>query len=490
MSNMPKPKHLLTKSAFVNGLTCERLFWIYQNERKRLPKPDESRQAIFDQGHAIGNLAKNLYPNGIEVDWSLGHDAGIAQTRTVVNERRPIFEAGFQHGRTHARADILNPAGGGRWDLIEVKSSTQVKEEHLQDVAFQKHVYEKAGIRIGRCAVMHVDRTYVRRGELDYKGLLKLTEVTDEIRPLAGDLPAQIKRLLSVMSKAKPPSGDLRSHCSACDLYGECWSFLPERHVFQLRNAGQKAYELMGRHILALKDIPEDYRLTPKQSIQVACERTGKPHIEPRGIQTFLKQLEYPLYFLDFETFMMAVPPYDEMSPYEQVPFQYSLHILPSAKAKTAHYSYLSDGTADPRPEILSGLKAQLRRTGSIVAYNATFENNVLKSCASHFPQYGAWAESIRPRFVDLLHPFREFHYYHPDQNGSASLKQVLPVMTGRSYAGLEIADGQAASMRFRDMAFGNLAGAKKKEIRKALEVYCHQDTEGMIEIVQAMQRL
>ena len=488
---MPRQKHLLTKTAYLYGLICDRLFWIYQNDRELLPEVDETTQAIFDQGHQIGNLAKSLYPGGIEIDWSSGHEAGIAQTDAVVRERKPIFEAGFQHGSTHARADILNPSAGRKWDLIEVKSSSKVKDEHLPDVAFQKHLYEQAGIRINRCYVMHVDMAYVRKGEVDANKLFAREEVTSEIKTLESDIPREIRRQFSVMAKARAPEPAVGTECPAdCILHDECWSFLPEHHVFSLNRAGRKAYDLMGRNILEIKEIPDGYPLTPKQKIQVDCEKTGKHYLDPGQIQDFLKQLKYPLYLVDFETFMMAVPPYEQLSPYEQVPFQYSLHVVNSPGARPEHYSFLSDGASDPRPEILAQLRDQLGRKGSIVAFNASFEMRVLKSCAWHFSAYQAWLESILPRFVDLLVPFREFYYYHPDQNGSASLKDVLPALTKQSYTGLEIADGQTASLRFRDMAFGNLPPAKKKEIRKALEAYCHRDTEGMIGILKALERL
>jgi hypothetical protein len=483
-------KHLLSKSAFMNGLNCERFLWVYQNERERLPEPDESTRALFDQGHEIGKRAKSLYPDGIEIDWSSGHEAGIARTAAVVSERKPIFEAGFQDGMTHARADILKPSAGGKWDLIEVKSSTEVKEEHLEDVAFQKHVYEGAGIRIGRCSVMHVDKTYVRRGNVDVHRLLKAEDVTSDIKPLAADLPDKIKRQLKVMAQPAPPDADIGKKCDDCVFQDECWSFLPDRHVFLLHYPGQKPQDLMARSILALRDIPESYPLSHKQSIQVACEKSGEPHVEPRGIQAFLRKLKYPLYLLDFETFMTAIPPYDDLSPYEQVPFQYSLHVVQAPGRRAEHYAYLSEGKSDPRPEVLDGLKSQLGRAGSIVAYNASFEIRVLQSCIGRFPRYGSWLESILPRFVDLYAPFRDFHYYHPDQEGSASLKYVLPAMTGLSYERFEISEGGEASLRFREMAFGSVTEARKKAIRSALETYCHQDTEGMIEILKALQRL
>ena len=483
-------KHLLTKSAFRFGLACDRYFWIYQNARESLPEVDESTQAIFDQGHLIGNLAKTLYPGGTEIDWSSGHKAGIAQTGAAVGERKPIFEAGFQDGMTHARADILNPSSRGKWDLIEVKSSTSAKEDHLYDVAFQKHVYEGAGIGIDCCSVMHVNRNYVRIGKLDVEQLLECTDVTDEIRPYAPGIPDEIKRQLSVMSLPDPPDPALVPMCSECTLYPECWAFLPDHNVISLYRIGQKARELLDQNILAIKDIPDGYPLTPKQSIQVDCVKTGKPYIELPAIREFLRRLQYPTYFLDFETFMTAVPPYDDSRPYDNVPFQYSLHIVRSPGSGVEHKSFLSDGKRDPRQEILKMLKSELGRKGSIVAYNAGYEIRVLKSCIVYFPEYGAWLQSILPRFVDLLIPFREFYYYHPDQNGSNSLKAVLPALTGRGYAGLDISEGQTASLRFMEMAFGEVDEAGRMEIRDALEAYCSQDTEGMIDIVEALRNL
>jgi len=210
---MPKQKRLLTKTAFGYGLVCDRLLWMYQNARDQLPETDESTQAIFDQGHLIGDLAKTLYPDGVEIDWTSGHERGVAQTGAMLAERKTIFEAGFQHGETHARADILQPAAGGRWDLIEVKSSSAVKEEHLHDVAFQQYVYQGAGLRIGRCYVMHVDKSYVRQGMVEANRLLTRTDVTEEIKPLADGIPSEVRRQLAIMSGAKAPDGALGPHC-------------------------------------------------------------------------------------------------------------------------------------------------------------------------------------------------------------------------------------------------------------------------------------
>jgi hypothetical protein len=487
---MPAKKPLLTKSAYLLGMQCDKLLWVYQNQRELMPEVDESTQAIFDQGHRVGDLAKTLYPEGIEIDWSAGHDRGIAQTRAVLQERKPLFEAGFVDGRTHARADILAPAANGRWDLIEVKSSSKVKDEHIPDVAFQKQVYEGAGIRIHKCFVMHIDTSYVRYGEVDAEQLMLRTEVTQEVKARADEVESESRRMISVISAKKCPKVDVGPHCADCPLHDDCWSFLPQRHVFALHRGGEKCFELMDQGILRVQDIPDGYRMNKTQAVQVACEKSGKPHIDMDRIEEFVGRLQYPLHFLDFETFMVAVPPYDRMSPYEAIPFQYSLHVIEAPGKRARHYSYLADGSCDPRPELLAGLKAQIGNSGSIVAFNATFEKRILYLCSRHFPEFAGWIESINSRFVDLHVPFRQFDYYHPDQEGSTSLKAVLPALTDLKYDDLEIAGGQTASLRFAEMAFGNLTATEKKAIRKALEIYCHQDTEGMVKIVRVLERL
>jgi hypothetical protein len=485
---MVKTERRLTKSGYVTGLQCDKLFWIYQNRRDSLPEPDESTQAIFDQGHLVGDLAKTLFPNGTEINWSAADDGGIAQTRAALCDRKPIFEAVIRHGSLYARPDILKPAPGGLWDLIEVKSSSKVKDDHIPDVAFQKHVYESSGVRIRRCFVMHVDRSYVRKGLLDCAKLFYCEDVTGDVEEILGTVPSEARRLLSVMSKSRCPEVEVGGQCKECDLYDDCWAFLPKRNVFSLVRGGKKCFELKDRGILKIRDIPGDFSLTHAQSIQVACEKTRKAYIEPGAIRTFIGQLEYPLHFLDFETFGIAVPPYELSRPNDHIPFQYSLHIVEAPGKKARHHSFLSDGVGDPRPELTSTLKAQIGRKGSIVAFHASFENAVLTSCAEYFPEFCDWVNSIRTRIVDLEAPFRGFQYYHPGQMGSTSLKVVLPALTKRSYKGLAIADGNAASLRFRDLAFGNLDERAKKKIRQDLEKYCHQDTEGMIDILKVLE--
>jgi hypothetical protein len=228
-----------------------------------------------------------------------------------------------------------------------------------------------------------------------------------------------------------------------------------------------------------------------KENIQVIAHRSGKPHIDKKAIEEFLKELKYPLYFLDFETINPAIPAYDNSRPFEAIPFQYSLYIIKDKVAKSVRHAYLAPDGKDPRPEILKQLKELLGNSGSIVAYNAIFEKTALRHASEAYTEYQDWVAGLEERIVDLLVPFRGFSYYHPGQVGSASLKSVLPVMTKSSYDDMEIADGGMASREYYRVTFGkNIEEKERKRIYSALDKYCDLDTKGMIEIISALKNI
>jgi hypothetical protein len=252
----------------------------------------------------------------------------------------------------------------------------------------------------------------------------------------------------------------------------------------------KKAFTLLEKGIYTFKDIPDDFPLNGKQEIQRNCEINGKPYIEKKAIRQFLNTLQYPLYYMDFETFSSAIPPFNGTKPYQQIPFQFSLHVVEKDNATAKHHSFLADGTDDPRNEFIASLKKVLGNSGSIVVYKMDFEKGVLNRLATFLPKYNNWVEGLNDRIIDLLVPFRSFHYYDAKQKGSASIKNVLPVLTGTNYDHLDISDGMEASLAFLDVISNNVAEKEKMKIREDLEKYCALDTEGMIWIVDKLKEL
>ncbi|MFC1861244.1 DUF2779 domain-containing protein [Chloroflexota bacterium] len=193
---------------------------------------------------------------------------------------------------------------------------------------------------------------------------------------------------------------------------------------------------------------------------------------------------------MDFETFNPAIPIYDGTRSYQQVPFQFSLHVVNGPVTEPKHYGFLGDGIEDPRPAFLTELKSILSNNGNIVVYNQSFEKGILSELGRAFPEYADWIQETCDRVVDLYSPFRSFSYYNPAQQGSASIKKVLPALTGKEYTGLSISKGDDASLAFFNMAMGNCTDEEKTKTMKDLEEYCALDTEGMIWIVDELGRL
>lgn len=485
-------KKLLTKSKYLGGLQCSRYLWIMLNEPERIPKPDASTQHRFDEGHLVGEFAKKLFPDGIDIPAD-DFKGNLKQTEELLKKRKPLFEAGFMVDNLFSRIDVLKPVSNDEWDIIEVKSSTSVKPVNIHDVSFQRYCCEKYGLKIRNCFLTHINNEYIRQSEIDPEGLLASTDITVEVDEATHGIQKRIDNMFRTIASEKRPAISINEQCNSpyeCPLKGECWNFLPENNIFEMYRGKKKAFELFGKGIYTFKDIPDDFILNDNQKIQRDCEISGKPHIEKKAIRQFLNTLQYPLYYLDFETFSSAIPPFKGTRPYQQIPFQFSLHVVEKENAAPEHYSFLADGTGDPRAEFLFSLKNVLGDSGSIVVYNQSFEKGILRDLSTAFPGLDGWVENIFDRTVDLLKPFRSIHYYHSRQKGSASIKNVLPVLTGTSYDHLDISDGMDASLAFLDIVSNKVTEKEEIKIKEGLEKYCALDTEGMIWIVDKLKEL
>lgn len=483
---------ILSKSKYLSGLQCPKYLWILFHEPDKIPQPDAGTQHRFDQGHLVGELAKRLFPRGMDIS-AEDFIGNIEQTKGLLLQRSPLFEAGILAGNIYCRADVLNPVGKDGWDIIEVKSSTSVKEEHLDDVAFQRFCCQKSGLNIRRCSLTHINNQYVKDGEIDPEQLLATEDITAKVEEVSPGLQDRIDAMFQVISAEACPDITIGRQCSApydCPLKEICWGFLPENSVFDLYRGGKMSFDLFRRGVFSIEDIPDDFGLSGKQQTQKRCEVSGEPYVYREGIGAFLKTLQYPLCYLDFETFNPAVPMFDGTRPYQKIPFQFSLHVVMDDKSEPEHFSFLAEGIEDPRRLLLSELTRVLGDVGSIVVYNKSFEEGILRELGDAFSEHMVWVESVCARMVDLLAPFRDFHYYHPAQRGSASLKNVLPPLTGRSYEGLDIANGEDASLAFLEATYGDVSEEARNKIREDLLKYCGLDTEGMALIVDRLKEL
>ena len=509
-------ERIISKSKYLAGLQCLKYLWYLVNDPETIPPYDEAAMFRFQQGHEVGNLAKSLFPDGIEMEHGIDIEAELARARELTGlinaapqesplfTRRTLFEPAFTYKNSFARADILKPAPDNSWDIIEVKSASAIKDINIHDISFQKYCYEGAGLKINKCFLMYLNKEYIRYGPVDARQLLVAEDVTVQAEMLQSSVEENIARMLAAIECKSCPEISIGKICDnpyECQLKSVCWSHLPQYNVFELYRGKDLACYYYQEGITMISQINQISMLNSIQLRQYQSVKNNCPVIDKDEISLFLEKLKYPLYLLDFETFATAIPLFDGLKPYQNIPFQFSCHIIQSPDDEPENLYFLAeDDGNDPRTGFLQNLKKALGYSdgktplGSILVYYEYFEKGILKALAEQFSQHGQWIEDAIARVVDLYEPFGKFYYYSPMQKGSASLKNVLPALTGISYDDMEIKNGQEASVRYLNITFfkGETPPDEDfiKKIRKDLLDYCGLDTEGMIYILRELYRI
>ena len=486
----------LSKSSFLRGVQCEKSLYLYRHHPELRDEISEAQQAIFDRGTNVGLLAQQLFPGGEDAspeDYSKFFDSIHTTRRLIDKGAKIIYEAAFVHNNTAAAIDILVKTRGG-WKGYEVKSSTSVSDVHILDAAVQYYVLTGSGINLKDISIVHLNNEYVRQGELDIQKLFTIESVKDEVVEHQQYIEDKIPGLLSVLRKRSVPDIPIGPHCSDpydCDFIGHCWKHVPENSVFDIsRLSSAKQFELYNNGIISMNDIPDDFSLSSNQRLQVDALRSGQPVINSGAVRAFLDTLNYPLYFFDIETFNPAVPLYDNTRPYQQIPFQFSIHYKNTERSKPVHYEFLAETGPDPRPEFIERFIELTESPGDILVYHKSFEVGRLNELARDYPGAAPEINKRIARIKDLMDPFRTKAYYTPGMRGSYSIKYVMPeLVPDLSYDGLEIADGGMAMN-----AYERLLDETDSEViartRNALREYCSIDTLAMVRILEVLEKV
>ena len=482
----------LSKSLFIRGRQCVKSLWLHKHRPELRDETSSTQEARFRSGHEIGALARQFFPGGVEVPYDgLSVEGQVALTRKLVGDGCiTIYEAAFVHDDIFVKADILHRAPAG-WEVYEVKASTAVKDYHYADLALQVYMLAGAGVDVASAGVVHVDSSYVRSGAIDVHRLFHVEDVTADVREMLPEVAEQIPELRRALA-GKMPAIDIGPHCNdpyPCDFQGHCWSHIPEDSVFDLRGKGVDTFALYRAGIVRIADIPLE-TLNQRQRQQVESTLHQRNHLDKDEVRAFLESLWYPLCYLDFETVNPAVPLFDQSRPYQQIPFQYSLHVQLTKGKKLVHHEFLGLPGVDPRPELTRRLLAGVPEGACIVAWNQGFERGVLGGLARLRPEWEVRIQTMLDSFRDLMSPFRARSVYRWGQKGSYSIKAVLPlVVPDLSYDGLEVADGEMAMDAYYEMC-----ETKDPEdvarIRSVLLRYCETDTLAMARIVAALRSM
>lgn len=487
----------ISKSQYMKGLQCPKALWFYRHRKDLKPEVTPEQQALFDTGDMIGKLAMRYFgEGGVEVDneyWDVS--GAIEATNSLVKKGETlIFEATAKHpvDGGYSRIDILKKVDETDfWDLIEVKSSTEVKDYHIDDMAFQYHVFYGAGYKIRKCFMLVLDNSYVRQGEIDPSRIFKLEDISDLVFSKQAEVEAVAGQLGYILQRPKEPDVRIGARCFApfeCEYKAHCWQNVPDYSVFNIFRK-QKAEEIMHTHGADLESLPENLWPAGNKFIDLRSYFSRDILVDKANIRAFLKQLEYPLYFLDYETIMPSLPLFDGTRPFQQLPFQFSVHIQKEEGAELTHLEYLHKDTSDPRRNFAEKLIEYCGDSGTVVVYNQAFEIARNKELARDFPVLSDAITSINARVIDLLIPFRSRWLYNPVQKGSASIKAVLPAFTELSYDELAISNGGQAMQQYGDFMAGRFSEDLWPDLWKNLTEYCKQDTYAMVLLLDVLKR-
>jgi hypothetical protein len=488
----------LSKSRFQAGLQCPKYLWLQCRAPQLADQVSESQQAIFDQGHAVGELARQLFPGGtlVEEDYTQA-DKALDTTQCLLGDGAAcLYEGAFRYDGVFVRPDALFKEDGYNWALIEVKSSTEVKPEHITDLAIQAYVLRGAGVPVGSMRLLRLNKDYVYPGgPYDLGRLFAMEDLSAQVEPFIDSIPGLLRQFRHLLA-GPVPEILISRRCDnpyTCRFYGHCHSYLPSFPVTEIpRIADDVLCSLLGAGYCSIREVPLDSPgLTPAQRTVCDVIQTGEARFALE-LREELSRLSEPIHFLDFETWRSALPVFPATRPYQPLPVEWSCHTLDGG---LRHAEFLHTDDTDPRRPFVRSLLATLHADNGhaddspIVVYTG-YENRVLDDLARDLPEFAAAVAAIQARLFDL-HKIISNYVQHPGFHGSTSLKYVLPALVSDlSYDGLAVQNGDVATLRWQEAVHGGAPLSVREAIFSDLRSYCATDTLAMVRVYQELLRV
>ena len=490
-------KYNLSKSRYCSGIQCPKILWLKEHTPEGFVFVS-GNQAVMETGSEVGDLAMGLFGSFVEVPYDKPGEM-VKTTMSLMEKNEPIIaEASFSVNGCFCSVDILKCMGEKRVAIYEVKSSTGVSDIYRQDAAFQYFVLRELGYEVVSCNIVHINNQYIRQGELDLRQLFAVVDVTADVVALQGQVRENIERIRTYMEQETEPERQIGAHCFEpyeCGCWEYCTRNLPKPNVFDVRGMGKStALKCYDSGLISFRDLSEKHKLTPRQRMQVDFElHSPQPHVDVKNIREYLKSFTYPMYFFDFESYQPAVPPFDNIGPYKQVVFQYSLDRIEFEGGAVEHRDFLAEPGQDPRRALAEQLCRDIPRDVCIVTYNMSFERTRIKELAQLYGDLAEHLMNIHDHIVDLEVPFAKKWYYCKAMKGRSSIKLVLPALFPHdptlNYANLEgIHQGGEASAAFNAMA--RMTPEERMITRQQLLKYCGLDTFAMIKIYEKLREI
>lgn len=490
----------ISKTDYVLWRACPKNAWLrtHKPEIYYATELTEFEQSVIDMGIEVEWVARGLFPEGVLVPGPK-EEAQENTANFLAASTRTLFQPVVERDELLAVIDVLeHDSNTGEYSIFEIKSSTRVEKEHLYDLAFQVILLRRNGLSVGRASIIHLNARYVRQGELNIQQLFETMDLTAEVDSLMETVSREIEEAKKYLLNEAEPTGSCsciyKPRSKHCTTFEYSNPNIPRYGVHDIARIGsnpKKLKELIDQGIYELDEVPGDLKLTDVQKAQLRTYRTGETVIDKPAIRSELEDLGYPLHFIDYETFAPAIPRYFGYSPYDQIPLQYSVHIVGAPGEEPIHRDFLHVGRDDPSTEFFCSLQQHIASFGTIIVWNQGFESHVNDSIARRLPSTKDYFVSFNDRIYDLMEIFSKQFFVHKDLCGKVSIKNVLPVLTPHlSYSRLEIHDGATASLVWGRLISAGLNSEERDRSYGHLREYCALDSYGMYAIWEALTRL
>jgi hypothetical protein len=484
---------ILTKTDYILWRECKKNAWlkIHKPEIYNEQELSEFEQQIIETGNEVELEARKLFPSGVLLK-GRGEKEQEKTQELLAKKTNVIFQPVFEKDGFLAAVDVLELQNDGSYFIYEIKATSDVDSKtHYHDLAFQINLLEKFGLTISKAFVIHFNSEYVRHGEIEINKLFSRTDVTEKVEDKKPAVLLEMSQALRYLSQEEEPTGYCdciyKGRSAHCSTFKYSNPKVPDYGVHDISRIGsskKKLQELIDVGILELKDVPESTDLSVTQKNQIKAYVQDTIFKDAPSIKKELGDLDFPLYFLDYETFPCAIPRFDGFGPYQQIPFQYSLYILDSPESEPRHLEFLYIKADDPTPSFLKSLQKDIDEGGTVVVWNKKFECKINEEAAERYPDFKSFIGSLNDRVYDLMDIFSNQWYVHKDFKGKVSIKNILPVLApDLSYKELNIQEGGSASQQWNEMVNGGLAPAEQRKIATDLKVYCGLDTFAMYRI-------
>lgn len=479
----------LSKSKYCKGIQCKKILWLDKNHPEEAEKINND--SVLENGTKVGELAKELFGFHIDVKYSEDLNSMINDTKALLlNKNITITEASFKYENNFCSVDILKKENNN-FEIYEVKSSTEVSAIYIEDLSYQYYILTKLGYNVVKASIVYINSDYIREDELDIKKLFNIKDLTDIVSSKIEEIEKNIREICSYVDEKNEPYEDLDIKCFKpydCPYFKYCSGFIKENSIFDIRRiSAKKKIEYYKQGLYTFKQL--ENKISDNYKMQIDFELNNKEdYINVENIKEFLNSLTTPLYFLDFETYQQSIPEYKGVKPYDQIPFQYSLHYIEKNELK--HKEFLSEAGIDPRRKLAEQLVKDIPDNVCVLAYNMSFEKSVIKKLANIYPDLKEHLMKIYENIKDLMVPFYNKDYYSKNMKGSYSIKYVLPALFPNDEALdyhnlMQVHNGSEAMNAFASLP--SLTKEEQNTLRSNLLKYCELDTLAMVKIYEKL---